>query len=143
MELVKSNAQGELTALERGLHALHSGKDVRSYAAGAGRVDRTVYNEVLAARVADAVADIGDDPSRLFSRLVEVHAAPSWLWPALVQKLVTDDMTVEAARRLVANLKDLPKPAEWLDAPAIAAAIVEGTTRKTFRSPLTRIPPRP
>src|SRR3712207_6820040 len=88
MELVKSNAQGELTALERGLHALHSGKDVRSYAAGAGRVDRTVYNEVLAARVADAVADIGDDPSRLFSRLVEVHAAPSWLWPALVRVCV-------------------------------------------------------
>ena len=37
MELVRSNAQSELTALERGLHALRSGLDVKAYAASVGR----------------------------------------------------------------------------------------------------------
>jgi hypothetical protein len=51
MMLVTCNTQGELTALERGLHALRSGMDVKAYAASVGRKQRTVYNEAQAAEV--------------------------------------------------------------------------------------------
>jgi hypothetical protein len=36
MALVTSNAQSELSALERGLHALHSGMGMREYARETG-----------------------------------------------------------------------------------------------------------
>ena len=39
------------TALERGGHALHSGMDVKVYAASVGRNRHTVQDEVQAARV--------------------------------------------------------------------------------------------
>jgi len=63
--LVTSNAQGELTALERGLRALRSvaeGKklDVTAYAEKANRAKerRNIQNEVMAARVADALDNV-------------------------------------------------------------------------------------
>jgi ParB-like chromosome segregation protein Spo0J len=75
MLLLTSNAQGELSALERGMHALRSGMEIRAYAADVGRKENTVGNEVKAARVASYVTDIGDLWKR-FSQLVEIHAAP-------------------------------------------------------------------
>src|SRR4051794_27676530 len=72
--LATSNAQGELSPLERGMHALNSGMDIRAYAKDAGRKENTIGNEVKAARVAAVVTDIGDVSSR-FSQLVEIHAA--------------------------------------------------------------------
>lgn len=55
---------------------------MRAYAESVGRARKTVTNEVLAAKVADAVADIGHDASAYYSQLVEIHAAPRWLWSA-------------------------------------------------------------
>jgi hypothetical protein len=59
MELVLSNAQGELSPLERGVHALaatekgdHNGKSIAAYAALVGRPERSVGQEIEAARVA-------------------------------------------------------------------------------------------
>jgi hypothetical protein len=52
MELVWSNAQSELTALERGLHP---GMDVKAYAASACRDRVKVQREVMAAKVSEAV----------------------------------------------------------------------------------------
>jgi hypothetical protein len=43
MLLVTSNAQGELSALERGLHALNSGMDVKAYAGSVGRARTTIF----------------------------------------------------------------------------------------------------
>jgi ParB-like chromosome segregation protein Spo0J len=106
MELVKSNAQSELTALERGLHALHSGMDVKAYAASIGRVRSTVHNEVYAAEVAEAVPYVWNELSKVFSHLIEVHAAPRWLWSALVEKLIADDLSVVATKHLVASVRD-------------------------------------
>jgi hypothetical protein len=37
LELVRSNSQGELTPLERGMHALKSGMDLKGYAEAVGR----------------------------------------------------------------------------------------------------------
>jgi hypothetical protein len=88
MLLATSNAQGELSALERGLHALRSGMDVRAYADSVGRKRATVQNEISAARVVEACPDIGTEATEHFSHLVEIHAAPSWLWPALVEGML-------------------------------------------------------
>jgi ParB-like chromosome segregation protein Spo0J len=110
--LVRANAQGELTALERGMHALHSGMDVKAYAESVGRKRSTVHDEVYAATVADAVPDIRNDITAFFSQLVAIHAAPRWLWPALVSRMVDEGWTVEATRKTVAGAKDAPEPPE-------------------------------
>ena len=70
MLLATSNAQSELSPLERGLHALRSGMDVKAYAASVGRKQQTVSNEVCAAKVAEACPDIGAEASARFSQLV-------------------------------------------------------------------------
>src|SRR5271169_3099416 len=97
MMLLTCNAQSELTALEKGLHALRRPKnpetgeyetDVKAYAESAGRKRTTVHAEVYAAEVATAVPDIGNGLSPHFAKLVEIHAARPWLWPALVQAML-------------------------------------------------------
>jgi hypothetical protein len=88
MMLATCNTQGELTALERGLHALHSSMDIRSYAESIGRKRSVVGNELCAAKVAEACPDIWTKIASHFSQLVEIHAAPAWLWPALVDAML-------------------------------------------------------
>jgi hypothetical protein len=61
MELVWSNAQSELTALERGLHP---GMDVKAYAASACRDRVKVQREVMAAKVSEAVFRRGRPQAR-------------------------------------------------------------------------------
>jgi ParB/RepB/Spo0J family partition protein len=129
MELVRSNAQSELTALERGLHALHSGMDVKAYAESVGRKQQSVSNEVLAARVREAVPHVGYELSGYFRHLTEIHAAPRWLWPALVENLVSEDLTVAETREAVSSLKDFPEPPAWMASDKIATALVEGAMK--------------
>jgi hypothetical protein len=107
MALVTSNAQSELSALERGKHALHSGMDVKAYSDSIGRARGTVRDEVYAAEVAEAVSDIRHDtPHQL---LVAIHpAAPRWLWPALVERLQAEGLPVARLREIVAELKGTP-----------------------------------
>jgi hypothetical protein len=134
-----SDAQGELSALEKGMHALHSGMDVKAYAASVGRARTTVHAEVYAAEVATVVPDIGNELTKHFAKLVEIHAAPQWLWPALVQWMAgapatesgkeIKPWTVEQTRAMVARLKDAPeKLPEWFsdDTPA---NLIEGASR--------------
>lgn len=103
MLLVTSNAQSELTALERGRHALHSRMEIKAYAESVGREKqwRNVYNEVYAAEVMQAVAHVCNDLSEHFRTLVEIHAAPSWLWPALVEAMLKDEWTVNTTRERI------------------------------------------
>jgi len=68
------------------MHALHSGQDVRAYADSTGRKRGVISNEICAARVAAAVQISGQEDR--FSQLVEIHAAPNWLWPALVAAML-------------------------------------------------------
>ena len=87
MQLVLANAQGELSPLERGLHALaatESGQKIREYALQVGRSKSMVQVEVSAARVALSTQV---DKSQLVGsakHLAEIHAAPQHCWPALV-----------------------------------------------------------
>lgn len=125
MALALCNTHGELTPLERGMHALKSGMDVKAYAEKVGRARTTVQDEVKAARVAASVTDIRHDVSH--NILAAIHAAPSYLWPALVEAAAADDWTVERVRKAVAAVKDAPAPAGWWDCQAVARAIVAGT----------------
>ena len=61
--------------------------DVRAYAELTGRKFTTVQREIQAASVAKACTDI-DTQAQHFSQLVEIHAAPQWLWLALVRALL-------------------------------------------------------
>jgi ParB-like chromosome segregation protein Spo0J len=99
MELVRANAQGELTALERGMHALHSGMDVKAYAESVGRARTSVHDEVYAAAVAEVVPHVRNGLADQFKSLVAIHASPRWLWPALVSRMVEESWTVEATRK--------------------------------------------
>ncbi|TGD93711.1 hypothetical protein [Methylobacterium nonmethylotrophicum] len=101
------------------MHALRSGMDVKAYAESVGRARTSVSNEVLAARVADVVTNVGHDLTGMFVQLRKIHAAPRWLWPALVERLVTEGLTVEATRKLVADLKDVVAPPSWAGADAL------------------------
>ena len=101
MALVLANTQGELHPLEEGKHAAESGLDLKSYAEAVGRARTSVSNEVLAARVASVVTNIGHaDLDARWIALREIHAAPSWLWPALAAELVArEGVSVEIPKR--------------------------------------------
>jgi ParB family transcriptional regulator, chromosome partitioning protein len=105
MQLVLANAQGELSPLERGLHALaatEAGQKVRDYALQVGRSKSMVQVEVSAARVALSTQV---DKTKLVScakHLAEIHAAPQHCWTALVERMIENDWTVEEAKRGIA-----------------------------------------
>ena len=115
MALVLANTQGELHPLEEGLHALGSGLSVRAYAERVGRKPTPIAMRMQAARVVQACSDIGTAALKdRWNQLAEIHAAPSWLWPALATELVARGWTVEATRGKVAALKDAPEPVRGL-----------------------------
>jgi protein gp37/ParB-like chromosome segregation protein Spo0J len=126
MMLVTSNSQSELTAIERGMHALHSEMDGKAYAASVGRKQQSVAQEICAARVFEAVPNVRYDVSDRFSQLFVIHAAPSWLWPALVEAMAKDGWTVEATRKHVAELKGLPDDRPAWGVPELEADLVSG-----------------
>jgi hypothetical protein len=107
MLLVISNAQGELMALERGMHALNSKMTERAYAAKAGRPLSNIDREIRAARVASVCLDIETNLADWFSQFCEIHAAPRWLWPALAAVMAAEKWTVARTREQVERLKGL------------------------------------
>jgi protein gp37/ParB-like chromosome segregation protein Spo0J len=128
MELVRSNAQGELTPLERGMHALKSGMHVKAYARIVGRARQSVSDEVCAARVAATVPDIRhEDLNRRCAALAPLHGTPSWLWPALAEACVAKSWTVADARGRAAALKGMPPPPAWADAEAVARGLADSS----------------
>lgn len=112
MELVKSNAQGELSPLERGMHFKQSGLGSTAYAKLVGNVTAAqitydgkaaeVYEAVLTQVKAEVAAELRRNRNK---HLYEIGiAAPRWLWPALVAELVAKSWTVEVARGKVKAL---------------------------------------
>lgn len=94
MALVLANAQGELHPLEEGKHAAESGLDLKTYAEVVGKARTSLSHKALAYRVY-AVTHMGHDLRDRWRCLAELHAAPSWLWPALAAELVERGWTVE------------------------------------------------
>jgi protein gp37 len=147
MALVLNNAQGELSPLEIGLHQLGSGMTVRDYAAKIGINEDTLGTRVQAARVVGHVADswsgtydgppeaqmdaldglYGGFGNAHYRHFAEIHAAPKWLWAALVGALKADDWSVEATRKAVKKVNKLGDLPIWADAITIAARLIEGS----------------
>lgn len=134
MALVTSNAQSELTALERGLHALgatekgsKNGRSVKAYAESIGRPQRSVQREVEAAKVA-RVSPCGLTALVEHTRhLSEIHPAPKWLWPALVERLMEDGWTVETTRKNVDRVTHAHAPEEgWFDLERLSRDLIAG-----------------
>jgi ParB-like chromosome segregation protein Spo0J len=128
MLLRTSNAQGELSAVENWMHALRSGMEIKAYAARIGRPHQTVYDEVYAAEVVEAVPHMRNELANIpYKTLGAIHVAPRWLWPALGSAVVAGHWTVEQAKAAVRRLKDLPDQApEWLN-DALSGGLVNGT----------------
>lgn len=130
-----ANTQGKLHPLEEGLHALGSGLSQRDYAEKVGKGASTVQYRWQAAKVGSSCTHMSAADLRDRWRcLAEIHAAPSWLWPALAAELVARGWTVEATRGKVAALKDAPEPPVWADSAAIAAAIASDVCLAPFLS---------
>jgi len=126
MALALNNMQGELHPLEVGLHALKSGLSVRDYAERTGISKSAVSQRQTAAEVSTYV----DKPKGIadyWRHLCEIHAAPKWLWPALVAKLQAESWTVETTRKNVQSLSETPEPPEWADKERIAEHLIAGT----------------
>jgi hypothetical protein len=111
MQLVLSNAQGELSPLERGMHALaatekgkHNGHSVDAYALATGRKVTSTKQEIYAASVYQIVARATISPSDLTNRtrhLAEIHAAPQACWPSMVKRLLDAKWNVEQTNAAV------------------------------------------
>jgi hypothetical protein len=58
--------------------------DLKAYAEVSGKAQTTMRNKLMAWRVA-AESHVGFEKVRdCWRNLAEIHAAPEWLWPALV-----------------------------------------------------------
>jgi len=64
--------------------------------------------------------------------LTEIHAAPKWLWRALVAATLTNGWHVEQTKSAVRRVKDAAESLEYLD---IAKAVVSGRMSGWSRGP--------
>lgn len=129
MELVLCNTQSELHPLEEGKHAAESGMDLKAYAEQAGKKYTTLYDKVKAFRVLAVTHVRNEDARDSWRNLAEIHAAPHWLWSALVKQMIESGWTVQVTRDKTAAFKDIPDPPSWTDSSRIAAAIMDGQMR--------------
>lgn len=98
MELVLCNTQSELHPLEEGIHALGSGMKQADYVRAIGKPQTTVSDKWKAARVFNACALKISSVKDAWRNLAEIHAAPEWLWSALVLQM-TEILAAAAQRR--------------------------------------------
>ena len=61
--------------------------------------------------------------------LAEIHAAPNWLWTALVKQMIESSWTVQTTREKVGALKDIAEPPKWADWEKVAEAVITGQMR--------------
>jgi protein gp37 len=117
MQLVLSNAQGELAPLERGFHALAAtvkgkhGKSVDWYVQKTGRKKSTVHTEVRAAKVAEKSPQ-GDVLKLLHhaKHLAEIYAAPEHCRAALVEWLLKEKWNIKDTAQKVKDVLAVKPP---------------------------------
>ena len=155
MALLLTNTQSELHPLEEGFHALHSGLNGSEYARQIGKPQTTLADKIKAARVAEHInAYALTDLQPCWRPVAEIHAAPQWLWSALVTKLLAEAWTVEKTREHVKRIQKLEAPPEWVDRETVATNTVvmidtpflgpESGHKSTFSpAPSSLTPPTP
>jgi ParB-like chromosome segregation protein Spo0J len=119
MQLVLSNAQGELSPLEIGIHALKAvpseqgktGGGLAAYAQKIGRTGAYIGQLRSAASVYCALLnsslEVGADQAK---HLYEISKAPKPTWPALASALVNRGWSVDETASMVRTIKDFDIP---------------------------------
>jgi ParB/RepB/Spo0J family partition protein len=125
MQLVLDNAQGELSPLEIGMHALHavptaqgsrSGGGLTEYAERIGRTRPSVSQMRSAAEVYAALRKTSNEvPVDQPNHLYEISKAPHETWPALVKALVDKGWSVKDTAKQVDTVKKFAIPLRWWD----------------------------
>lgn len=129
MELVLCNTQSELHPLEEGKHAAESGMDLKAYAEASGKERKNLQNKLHAWRVL-SVSHMGHaEVADSWRNLAEIHAAPNWLWSALVKQMIESSWTVQLTRDKVKQYKEIDAPPAWSDSDKIAESLVAGTIK--------------
>lgn len=71
-----------------------------------------------------------EDARDSWRNLAEIHAAPRWLWAALVEKMIEDEWTVQVTREKVGKVKEVIKELpSWIDENALAKNIVNNSVK--------------
>ena len=120
MQLVLSNAQAELSPLERGMHALeatekgkHNGRSIEKYSLAVGRDVNAVKREIYAAEVYQ-IAPFGTisapDLVARTRHLCEIHAAPETSWSAMVMGLFDNKWSIEQTNAAVKAVNAVKPP---------------------------------
>jgi site-specific DNA-methyltransferase (adenine-specific) len=145
MLLVLSNAQGELSSLEIGMHALtfdlaqgKAGGGLKVYADRVGSTHEKVRQLRHAANVLSKTSwkvELADKAYHLF----EVSKAPQATWPVLVEALVSAGWTVAETGRHVEQVKafeisDLVYAEDWLPLSLVVARYLAAPERFTPRA---------
>jgi len=129
MELVLCNTQSELHPLEEGKHAAESGMDLKGYAEKAGKNEKTLHTKLRAWRVLANLHVEINQARDSWRNLAEIHAAPEWLWSALVKQMIESSWTVQLTRDKVKQYKEIDAPPAWSDSDKIAESLVAGTIK--------------
>ena len=79
----------ELHPLEEGKHAAQSGMDLKAYAEASGKARQSLQYKLYSYRVLASVPHMRHEDIRdNWRNLAEIHAAPHWLWKALVAEML-------------------------------------------------------
>jgi site-specific DNA-methyltransferase (adenine-specific) len=140
MRLVQGNTQGELTALELGIHVLaavqHGEKGrgkkggLRVYADQVGRDESYLRQVRKAAEVFQAISENAESAPHFLDKaqhLTAIHQAPSDTWPMLARTLLAEGWSTADTEAAVARVKDVCAvvPTWWdtLDRPRLAGLV--------------------
>lgn len=100
--------------------------DLKAYTEAAGKARSTLKDKLHAYRVLSVAHVRHEDIRDSWRNLAEIHAAPRWLWPALVARMLEGQWTVATTRQMVGNLKGVDEPPAWTDAAQIASHLLAG-----------------
>jgi DNA modification methylase len=126
MDLVLSNAQGELSPLEIGLHALKAVPKAKggrgqkgglsAYAALLGVDEKRIRERSAAAEVflaSEQTPATSPKFHALSAHLAEIHRADRSLWPVLAARLVKHGWTVKETKGFVEKVAEFVVPEQW------------------------------
>jgi hypothetical protein len=90
--------------------------EIKAYATSIGEAHQTVFDQLYAAEVADAVPHARNELANVpYKTLAKIRVAQRWLWPVLVAAMLGERWTVKETQARVARLKHLPAdPPKWL-----------------------------
>ena len=138
MELVKANNQGELLALEIGIHALATvnnktkkGGGVRAYAAEIGKGENSLKEWIAAASVYEVLCRtsgtnaIHDKTTHLY----EISKAPQHSWQILADLLIKCDWSVKDTQAAINRVKSITL-LDWMKADFKEIATTPATAKR-------------